>query len=190
MATATRMSAPDRKAAVLKAATAAFAGAGYEGTSTEEVARRAGISQPYIFRLFGSKKDLFLDVIEACFRRTVDSFETASRGLTGDEALEAMGQAYAELISDPAQLRLQMHAFTASTDDPDIRAATQAGLRAVWDIARLRSGADANRMRAFFATGMLCNVIAAVGLDALAEPWARDLVDLSGDKFCQTLFPA
>ena len=190
MVTATRMSAEDRRVAVLEAATAAFAGGGYEATSTEEVARRAGISQPYVFRLFGSKKDLFLEVIEACFRRTANSFDAASRGLTGDDALAAMGHAYAELISDPAQLRLQMHAFTAATDDPDIRAVTQAGLKAVWDIARLRSGADADRMRAFFATGMLCNVIAAVGLDTLTEPWARELVDVTGDKFCQTVFPA
>lgn len=176
MTPSTRMTAEDRREAVITAATEAFATTGYEATSTEEVARRAGISQPYIFRLFGSKRELFLAAVERCFERTVASFDAASRGLSGEDALGAMGAAYAELIRDPALLRLQMHAFGASTDDPDTRAVTQKGLREVWTLAQARSGADAERMRLFFATGMLCNVIAAVGLEGLTERWARDLV--------------
>lgn len=180
MTPATRMSAEDRREAVIAAATEAFSTSGYEATSTEEVARLAGISQPYVFRLFGSKKDLFLEAVQRCFETTVATFDSASRGLAGEEALEAMGFAYAELISDPARLRLQMHAFTASIEDPDIRAIVQRGLREVWQLAAERSGADAEKLRMFFATGMLCNVIAAVGLDGLAEPWAQDLVAMAG----------
>ena len=97
-------------------------------------------------------------------------------GLSGEAALKAMGLAYADLISDPAVLRLQLHAFAASTEDADIRAVAQAGLRAVWALAQSRSGADGERMWAFLAAGMLCNVIAAVGLEGLAEPWAQQLV--------------
>ena len=71
MTPATRMSAEERRDAVIDAAAEVFSGAGYEATSTEEVARRAGISQPYIFRLFGSKRELFLAAVERCFERTV-----------------------------------------------------------------------------------------------------------------------
>jgi AcrR family transcriptional regulator len=176
MTPAARMTAEERRETVITAATQAFSGAGYEATSTEDVARLAGISQPYIFRLFGSKRELFLAAVERCFKRTVASFELASRGLSGDEALSAMGAAYAQLIADPAMLRLQMHAFTASTEDADIRAVAQRGLGEVWSLARARSGADAEKMRSFFAAGMLCSVIAAVGLEQLADPWAQELV--------------
>ena len=176
MSAVARMSAEDRKEAVVAAAAQAFASAGYEATSTEEIARLAGISQPYIFRLFGSKRDLFLAAVRRCFGRTAATFDAASRGLTGEAALGAMGAAYAELISDPSVLRLQMHAYAASVEDPEIRAAAQEGLGGLWALAQSRSGADRETMRAFFATGMLCNVIAAVGLDGLGEPWAQDLM--------------
>lgn len=170
------MTAEDRREAVVAAAARAFASAGYEATSTEEIARMAGISQPYIFRLFGTKRDLFVAAVRRCFGLTLATFDTASEGLAGDEALAAMGAAYGELISDPAVLRLQMHAYAASVEDPETRAVTREGLRELWSLAQSRSGADPETMRLFFATGMLCNLIAAVGLDGLDEPWARDLM--------------
>jgi AcrR family transcriptional regulator len=170
------MTAEDRREAVVVAAAQAFATAGYEATSTEEIARLAGISQPYIFRLFGTKRDLFVAAVRRCFGRTLATFDTASRGLSGGEALAAMGAAYGELIRDPAVLRLQMHAYAASVEDPGIRAATRDGLRAVWELAQSRSGADTDTLRDFLATGMLCNVIAAIALDGLAEPWAKGLM--------------
>jgi AcrR family transcriptional regulator len=174
--TTSRMTAVDRREAVITAATRAFAASGYEATSTEEVARLAGISQPYVFRLFGTKRELFLAAVERSFRRTVDAFAAASAGLSGDAALAAMGRAYSELVRDPSLLRLQMHAFGASVEDPEIRSLSQRGLRDVWNLAQARSGADAERMHLFFATGMLCNVVAAVGLEEVAEPWAQALL--------------
>ncbi|HET6794945.1 MAG TPA: helix-turn-helix domain-containing protein [Acidimicrobiales bacterium] len=171
-----RMSAEERKEAVVAAAARAFASSGYEATSTEEIARLAGISQPYIFRLFGTKRELFLAAVRRCFGRTVATFDAASQGLAGEEALAAMGAAYAELIREPAMLRLQMHAYAASMEDLEIRKATQEGLRGLWTLAKARSGADAETIRQFFATGMLCNLIVAAGLDGLAEPWAQDLM--------------
>ena len=171
-----RMTAEDRREAVVAAAAQAFATAGYEATSTAEIARLAGISQPYVFRLFGTKRELFVAAVRRCFGRTLATFDAASQGLTGDEALAAMGAAYTELITDPSVLRLQMHAYAASVEDPEIRAATRDGLAQVWALAQSRSGADADTLRDFLATGMLCNVIAAVGLDHLAAPWAEGLM--------------
>lgn len=176
MTPATRMSSEERRGEVIDAAAEVFAAAGYDATSTEEVARRAGISQPYIFRLFGSKRELFVAAVERCFQRTADTFDRASAGLSGPEALYAMGHAYAELISDPTVLRLQLHAYAAATDDTEVRGVAQRALGQIWALVEARSGADVDHIRTFFATGMLCNVIAAVGLDALHEPWAQALV--------------
>jgi AcrR family transcriptional regulator len=170
------MSAGERREEVLRAAAIAFADGGYQGTTTQDVAERAGISQPYIFRLFSSKKELFLAVVEECFRRTPESFAKAAEGLSGDEALHAMGKAYIELIRDPVILLVQMHCFTAAASDPDIRAVAQRGMRKVWETAATASGASAEALRSWLAMGMLCNVVAALGIEELDEPWATQMV--------------
>jgi AcrR family transcriptional regulator len=175
MSPETRMSAEERRGEVLRAATAAFAEGGYKGTSTEDVAERAGISQPYIFRLFGSKRGLFIAVVEDCFRRTAATFKKAAQGLSGEDALSAMGHAYMELISDPTQLRVELHAFAAAAQDDEVRQAAQKGMRSVWEVAAEASGVEAALLRDWLARGMLCNVISALGLDKLDEPWAQEV---------------
>src|SRR5437867_4542292 len=100
-----RKSAEERRDEILEAAMVEFAERGLHGASTEEIAKRAGISQPYIFRLFGSKKDLYKASVARCFRQTLDTFQRAAEGKRGEEALEAMGQAYQELLADRNRLR-------------------------------------------------------------------------------------
>ena len=95
-----RMPAAERREMVLEAAVAEFAAGGLAGTSTEGVARRAGISQPYLFRLFPTKKALFLALVERCFRRVEDTFTAAAGDLTGDEAMTAMADSYTRLLDD------------------------------------------------------------------------------------------
>src|SRR3954464_4380766 len=115
--TTTRMSAADRRDAVLDAALVEFAEGGYVGTSTEDIARAAGISQPYLFRLFGTKKELYIASVSRCFRETLELFQRAAEGLRGQEALAAIGQAYMEqLQTDRTWLRAQMQAYAASED--------------------------------------------------------------------------
>src|SRR5438874_11598022 len=94
--TTTRSTAAERRADVLDAALIEFAERGYYGAPTEDIARRAGISQPYVFRLFGTKKELFKAVVARCFRETLDMFQRAAEGLRGEEALHAIGNAYVE----------------------------------------------------------------------------------------------
>src|SRR5580658_3340871 len=103
-----RMPAAERRELVLDAAVAEFAVHGMAGTSTEDVARRAGISQPYLFRLFPTKKALFIELVGRCFQRVKDTFTVAADGLTGEEALVAMGDAYELLLEDRTLLQLQM----------------------------------------------------------------------------------
>src|SRR5436309_7176721 len=91
-----RKSKEVRREEILDAAFAVFAERGLHGASTEEVARRAGISQPYVFRLFGTKKELYRAVVARCFRQTLDMFQRAAEGLRGEEALQAIGATYVE----------------------------------------------------------------------------------------------
>src|SRR5690242_19349178 len=100
--TSSRMSAADRRDDVLDHALAVFAAKGYEGTSTEDIAKAAGISQPYLFRLFGTKKGLYIASVSRCYRETLELFQRAAEGHRGEEALHAIGTAYMEqLQADP-----------------------------------------------------------------------------------------
>ncbi len=164
------MSAAERRESVLEAAIAEFALHGLAGTSTEDVARRAGISQPYLFRLFPTKKALFLALTERCYQRIGDAFTAAAGDSTGDEALDAMGKEYERLLEDRTLLLLQMHSY-AACEDPDIRAATRAGYKRLWSLVERVSGLPFDRIVAFFAMGMLMNVAAAMDLPAVDERW-------------------
>src|SRR5215218_2742580 len=105
MAVAERRSAEQRRDEILGAAQLEFADRGL-GASTEEIARRAGISQPYVFRLFGTKRELLKAVVARCFRETLEVFQRAAEGKRGSAALEAIGEAYGELVAvNPARLR-------------------------------------------------------------------------------------
>jgi AcrR family transcriptional regulator len=164
------MSAAERRESVLEAAVPEFALHGLAGTSTEDVARRAGISQPYLFRLFPTKKALFLALVERCYLRIEEAFAAAAGDKTGDWALEAMGDAYERLLDDRTLLLLQMHAY-AACEDPEIRAATRAGYKRLWTLVERVSGLPFDRIVQFFAMGMLMNVAAAMDLPAVDERW-------------------
>ena len=179
MSTATRQTAAERRDTVLDAATKEFAAKGYHGTSTEDIARRAGISQPYLFRLFGSKKDLYLASVRRCFRRTLEVMQEAAEGLRGEDALSAMGTAYGVLLStDPLMLQAQLQTYAAALDDPDVRLAVREGYGDLYTYVERVSGVPAPRLARFFAMGMLFNVVGAMGLheEEEPEPWAARLM--------------
>jgi AcrR family transcriptional regulator len=165
-----RMPAAERREIVLDAAIAEFAAHGLAGTSTEDVARRAGISQPYLFRLFPTKKALFIELIGRCFRRVQDTFAAAAGELTGEDALMAMAESYERLLDDRTLLLLQMQAY-AACEDPDVRAATRAGFKRLWELAERLTGLPFQTVVDFFAVGMLMNVAAAMDLPSVDERW-------------------
>jgi len=175
MVVSERRSADQRRDEILEAAQLEFAERGL-GASTEEIARRAGISQPYVFRLFGTKKDLLIAVVARCLRETLEVFQRAAEGKRGEEALKAMGEAYRDLLADRTRLRAQMQAY-AACDDPDIRDAVRAGFGDIATYVERVSGADAATVSRWFSKGMLLNVIAAMDLLSLDEPWAARLVN-------------
>jgi AcrR family transcriptional regulator len=165
-----RMTAEQRRETVLEAAMTDFAARGFDGTSTEDIARRAGISQPYLFRLFPTKKALFLALVQRCFQRVSDAFTAAAADLTGADALAAMGSAYEELLADRTLLLVQMQAY-AACEDPEIRAATRAGYKRLWTLVEVMTGAPLEQVTEFFAMGMLMNVAAALDLPSVDERW-------------------
>jgi AcrR family transcriptional regulator len=164
------MPAAERRELVLEVAVAEFAKHGLAGTSTETVAHQAGISQPYLFRLFPTKKALFLALVERSFQRTYDTFTAAADGLTGDEALAAMADAYERLLGDRTMLLLQMQAY-AACDDPEVRALTRAGFKHLWEQIERLTGLPFQTVVDFFAVGMLMNVAAAMDLPSVDERW-------------------
>ena len=161
---AVRSTAEERREDVLKAAVIEFASGGLDGTSTDGIARRAGISQPYLFRLYPTKKALFVAAVERTFQRCVQAMEAAAEGLYGEEAKEALGAAYLELLRDKTFLQVQLHAYAASCDDEEVREVTRRGFGRLWDEINLLTGMDTEASRDFVAVGMLLNVAAAMGL--------------------------
>jgi AcrR family transcriptional regulator len=177
-----RKTADERREEVLTAALEVFAEHGLSASSTDEIARRAGISQPYLFRLFRTKKELFIAAIERCFAETLETFQQASEGKTGEEALHAMGTAYRELIvSDPNRLRSQLQTY-AACEDPEICEVARRGYGRLVDFVDQASGVDHETLSGFFATGMLINVIASMKLLDSNEPWVAKVTAFGKER--------
>lgn len=166
-----RISALERRESVIRAAIAEFARTGYHGTSTAAIAKRVGVTQPYLFRLFPDKKAIFVAALVRSAEDTRLAFERAADGLEGGEqALHAMTSAYTQLISTRSEtLLMQMQGYAAvaaaeAQGDALIGELVRAGWMRIWDTVCLSLGADADETASFFACGMLGNTLAAIGL--------------------------
>jgi AcrR family transcriptional regulator len=176
---AVRKSAEERREEILAVAIRHFAAGGYHGTSTEGIAREAGISQPYLFRLFRTKRELFLACVDRSNEKIRAVFRRVAAEAPPEERLEAMGHAYMEeLLPDRHAILMQMQGYVA-TDDPQIQAHVRACFRAIVAEVTELSGATPEDVWMFFAKGMLCNVTAALDLASMADEdewaaaWAR-----------------
>ncbi|MFG2196484.1 TetR/AcrR family transcriptional regulator [Streptomyces sp. NPDC048639] len=178
-ATTRRLStAEERRETVLRTAIGAFASRGYFGTTTTDVAKAAGISQAYVYRLFPNKEALFVAVVEYCFTRVRESLEdgsAAARGSSAEAALSAMGEAYARLIADQDLLLVQLHAQAASVSEPAVREAVRAGYARVVEYVRGASGGSDEQVQEFFARGTLCHLVVSMGAEEIDAPWTRTL---------------
>ncbi|WP_067972112.1 TetR/AcrR family transcriptional regulator [Nocardiopsis trehalosi] len=174
---APRSTAEARRATVLARALPVFAAAGYHATPVTEVAAAAGISQAYVFRLFPGKLALFTAVLDRCYTLIGEALSAGAEKAAGGspmEVLEAMGDAYADLIADRDLLMLQVHAMSVA-DIPEVRATMRAGHARTVALAFELSGGTQAQVQHFFAMGQLCHLIAAMDLDAVDETWARTL---------------
>ena len=166
------MSGPDRRQQVLAIAAEEFAAGGLHGASTETIARRAEITQAYVFRIFGTKKALFLEVVVAAFDRMTEAMRAAAGERTGLEALGRMGAQYNEMLADRTSLLLQLQGF-AACGDREVRDAVRASFARMWEMVAETTGLDPVTVKAFLAFGMLLNNGAALGVAELDEPWAK-----------------
>ena len=166
-----RMSGPERRQQVLAIAAEEFADGGLHGASTELIARRAGITQAYIFRMFGTKKALFLEVVAAAFDRMTEGMRDAAGAQTGLGALALMGAQYHDMLADRTSLLLQLQGF-AACGDPEVRDAVRATFGRMWQTVATATGLDPVTIKAFLAFGMLLNDGAALQVAGLDEPWA------------------
>jgi AcrR family transcriptional regulator len=172
-----RMSADDRRESVIRAAMSEFAHGGYNGTSTEAIACRVGVSQPYLFRLFPNKQAIFLAASKRCIEATRQAFEDAAKGLPPEEKLPAMAAAYQRMIhEDPERLLMQMQTYVAvaaaeASGDSEFGAAVREGWMALWDTVHLELGADVSETTTFLAYGMLANTLVSLGFPAGHRAW-------------------
>lgn len=172
MARRERMSGSDRRKQLLRLAAEEFAVGGLRGASTEVIARRAGITQAYVFRIFGTKRNLFLEVVGAAFDRMTDGMRDAAGTATGLDALDRMGERYYAMLADRTALLLQLQGFAACGDD-EVRDAVRERFGRMWRTVADLTGLDAVTVKAFLAFGMMLNNGAALEVAELGEAWAE-----------------
>jgi AcrR family transcriptional regulator len=176
-----RLTAAARREQIVTAATTEFALRGLHGTSTETIAREAGISHAYLFRLFPTKKDLFVACARAACERTQETLRSAVAGTPEDDPasrLAAMGRAYVAMLQDRELLMAQMQMWVACAADDELREVGRDQYGRVYHLIVELSGADPDMVRGFIAHGMLLNVAAALELEetAATAPYVRDLL--------------
>ena len=170
------MSAEERREAVVEAAITEFAHGGYQGTSTAAIANRVGVSQPYLFRLFPDKRAIFLAAAKRCTDDIRERFAEISEGMLPEKAHDSMADAYAELIADRDRLLFQMQMYVAvatANEAGDIEFASEIrrAWTELWDLVQLRL-ADSDATGEFMGTGMLINVLLALGYPPDHRVWA------------------
>jgi AcrR family transcriptional regulator len=166
------MGGSERRSQVLGIAAGEFANHGLHGASIETIAHEAGITQPYVFRMFGTKKALFLELVGAAFDRFSDGMSQAAQGTRGLGALALMGARYNESLADRTTLLLQLQGF-AACGDGEVRDLVRTRLGRMWDTVADTTGLDPVTVKSFLAFGMLLNNVAALDVDDLDEPWAK-----------------
>ncbi|HEY3727976.1 MAG TPA: TetR/AcrR family transcriptional regulator [Solirubrobacteraceae bacterium] len=180
-----RVPASERRDALVEAAVHEFAQGGLHGTPVDRIARRVGVAQPYVFSLFGSKRELFVAAVERGFERLAECFTRGAAefdpaiALPDADVLTAMGNAYAELLeSNRDYLMLQLQAYAACDDDLIRDRVRGCYARLMAHVEEL-SDADSERIDEFFRYGMWLNVAAAMGVEDLSVgcEWVKAELD-------------
>src|SRR5665647_2663065 len=184
MKATTRISKDERRREIIEAATREFAVGGLHGTPVEAIAKQVGVSQPYLFQLFGTKKELFIAAVRRTFERTIGAFRAAAAEAGEDAGTEAvlmnMGLAYHRLLDDRQLLLMQMQAYAACADD-EIREVVREEMLRLASFVQSASGAPDATVREWLAQGMLMNVVAAMDLSGVDADWARMMCPVTGE---------
>ena len=174
--TTERIPAALRREQILAAASRVFGERGYSGATTDQVAQAAGISQPYVVRMFGTKENLFLEVVARALDKLMTTFrETLAEHRPADDndddadpLITRLGAAYVDLIDDRGILHSLMQAFITG-HDPVIGAKAREGFLQIYRMLRDEAGFSPETIRDFLANGMLFNTLLAIRLPDIFE---------------------
>jgi len=131
-----RLSGPQRRQAVLETACRVFAKGSYHGSTTAQIARETGISEPVLYRHFSSKRELYVACLDEVWERVHELWEKAvAREEDPANWLKTIGKAYLEAraAAKVVLVDLWIQALTEAADDPEIRRALRAQVREVHD---------------------------------------------------------
>ena len=183
-----RMSADERREAIIEAAVHEFAHGGLHGTPVDRIARAVGVAQPYVFSLFSSKRELFLAAVARCFQRTAEVFDRAAASYDpalaeeGTDMLSAMGQAYVEMLERNRDQLMLQHQSYAACDDPVVRDHVRTHYAELVAHVQRLSQASPERIDGFFSYGMWLNVAAAMGVPDIKAGCEWMLAEAGGDS--------
>ncbi|MFB2582322.1 TetR/AcrR family transcriptional regulator [Herbiconiux sp. P15] len=159
-----------RRSEATREALSHFARGGYDGTPVSVVSDALGVSQPYLFKLFGSKLELFIACVEYCY----DSIEADARARLDQAAAEGragtlddIGEAFRSTISEADLLRFQLQAWAASATHERIREVVARRLHHSLELSGELTGASADDVNDMFARGTRLVVTTALGFDLL-----------------------
>jgi AcrR family transcriptional regulator len=190
MKATTRITKDERRREIVEAATREFGSGGLYGTPVARIAKSVGVSQPYLFQLFGTKKELFIAAVRRAFERTVGTFRSAAAEAGEDAGTEAvlmaMGMAYHRLLEDRSLLLMQMQAYTACTD-PEVADVVRDEFLRLVNFVQSASGAPDAAVREWLAMGMLMNVAASMDLTEIDADWARLVCPVTGEPITEAL---
>ena len=164
-----RVPASERRDALIEAAITEFAHGGLHGTPVDKIARRVGVAQPYVFSLFGSKKELFLAAVERAFSKFAELFTAAAAefdpaiALPEADATWAIANTYVDQLDRNRDLLLIQQQAYAACGDEEVRARVSALYDGLVELVRELTGVDDERLDEFFRYGMWINVRAALG---------------------------
>ena len=165
---------------MLSAATTAFARRGYFGTTTNEVAAEAGISQPYVVQYFGSKEQLFLQVHERAGRLVSEQMRSVAAEAASMSTFVAD---YKRVVVEPKLLLVIMHAIFAASV-PSIGDRARSLFVLMYDILTNEAHASPEQAHDFLGKSLLLNTVLAMDIESHLDenPWVKPLLDLVNDN--------
>jgi AcrR family transcriptional regulator len=172
------MRSGDRRELILTAATFVFGDLGYSGATTDRIAKAAGVSQPYVVRIFGTKEKLFLEVLQHALDTLLGRFREVIAECTDRAALPGeLRRAYVDLLTDRGMLLCLMHAFVLG-GDPEIGRVARAGFLEVYRVLRDDAGFDPGQAGEFLSGCMLINTLAGLHMteELDTNPLANELL--------------
>jgi AcrR family transcriptional regulator len=156
-----RLSVDERREDILQAAIHEFARRGLHGASTQAIAEQVGISQPYVFKIYGTKKELFLRAVDRVYDDALAAF-TAGLQRNDCSPLDAMGQAFIDMVTDRDELLLLLQSV-ATTADEEVRTAVSRRFHELYAFIQERAGVDDQTVQQFIGTGLFLAAASGIG---------------------------